>query len=76
MIEPSELHAILEETTQSLPGTIDEDTDLGGLDGWDSMGIVIFIDAIQARAGIELAVHDLRACSRSPEILALIRRAP
>ena len=46
---------------------------LAALDGWDSMGVVLFIDEIQSRAGVEVAVHDLRACSRSTDLLNLIQ---
>ena len=73
MIELKDLHAIIEETTQSLPGSVTAETDLAALDGWDSMGVVLFIDEIQSRAGVEVAVHDLRACSRSTDLLNLIQ---
>ena len=35
--------ATLEEATQSLPGAIAAETDLSGLDGWDSMLSLIHI---------------------------------
>ena len=73
-MELEQLHALLEETTQSLPGTLTAETDLTLLDGWDSMGIVLFIDTVTARVGVELAVHELRGCTYSPDVLELIRR--
>jgi hypothetical protein len=69
-----ELNAMIEEATQALPGSVSAATDLGSLDGWDSMGLVIFIELAQSRTGLEIAVHDLRACSRPPEIAALLER--
>lgn len=74
-IEIAELTALIEEAVQALPGSVEPDTDLGGLDGWDSMGLVIFIELVQTKTGVELAVHDLRACSRPPEVAALIHGA-
>jgi hypothetical protein len=67
-----ELLPLIEEAVQAMPGSVKADTDLGTLDGWDSMGLVIFIELVQGRTGVELAVHDLRACSTAPEVLALI----
>ncbi len=74
-IELHELTALIEEAVQALPGRVAPDTDLGTLDGWDSMGLVIFVELVQQRTGVELAVHDLRACSTPPEIAALIAGA-
>ena len=67
-----ELTAMIEEAIQALPGSVSAATDLGTLDGWDSMGLVIFIELAQTRTGIELAVHDLRACSTATEVLVLL----
>jgi hypothetical protein len=72
MLELSDVTAMIEEATQALPGSVSAATDLGSLDGWDSMGLVIFIELVQSRTGTELAVHDLRACSLAPEVLSLI----
>jgi acyl carrier protein len=74
-IELSNLTALIEEAVQGLPGSVGPDTDLGSLDGWDSMGLVIFIELVQTKTGVELAVHDLRACTRPPEVAALIEEA-
>lgn len=60
---------ILEEATQSLPGTVERDCDLRTLDGWDSMGMVMFMGLLDERAGVELTVHELRACE-TPRSLA------
>jgi acyl carrier protein len=75
MIEQNELNAMIEEATQALPGRVSAESELGALNGWDSMGLVIFIDLVHAKTGVELQVHDLRACARPPDILALIRKS-
>ena len=69
-----QLTPLIEEATQAMAGSVSADTDLGTLDGWDSMGLVIFIELAQSQLGVELAVHDLRACTRPAEILALVER--
>lgn len=74
MLQLSELTQMIEEATQALPGSVSAETDLGSLDGWDSMGLVIFIDLAQSKAGVEVAVHDLRACAKPPDVLALIHK--
>ncbi len=70
----AQLTPLIEEATQALAGSVNAQTDLGTLDGWDSMGLVIFIELAQSQLGVELAVHDLRACTRPGEILGLIER--
>lgn len=74
MLTQAELHALIEEATQALPGTVSPKTELGTLDGWDSMGLVIFIELVQSKAGVELSVHDLRACGKPDEVLSLIHK--
>lgn len=75
MLRVEELNALVEEATQSMPGTVTVETDLARLDGWDSMGLVIFIDSVKGRTEVELAVHELRACSSTEAIRELISRA-
>ncbi|MBI5432543.1 MAG: hypothetical protein HZA52_06915 [Planctomycetes bacterium] len=70
----TELQAMIEEATQALPGTVTAATELGTLDGWDSMGLVIFIELVQSKAGVEIAVHDLRACARPTDVFALVHK--
>lgn len=65
--------ATLEEATQSLPGAIAAETDLSGLDGWDSMGMVMFMGIVAEEHEVELSVHDLRTCTRASELFELIR---
>lgn len=74
VLTQSDLNAMIEEATQALPGSVSPQTELGTLDGWDSMGLVIFIELVQSRTGAELSVHDLRACAKPPEVLALVHK--
>lgn len=74
MLSQPDLNAMIEEATQAMPGTVSAATELGTLDGWDSMGLVIFIELAQAKTGAEISVHDLRACARPPDVLALVNR--
>lgn len=73
-LESSEVARMVEEATQSVAGTVLADMELGRLDGWDSMGLVIFVELTRERAGVELAVHDLRACATCEAIRDLIER--
>ena len=74
MSSPDDVSAMIEEAIQAVPGSVEVTTQLGNLDGWDSMGLVIFIELVQDRTGAELAVHDLRACATPDEVGALIER--
>jgi len=69
-----ELCALVEDATQSMPGRVVAGTELATLDGWDSMGLVVFIGLIQDRAQLELLVHELRACATPVDVHELIRR--
>jgi acyl carrier protein len=74
MIAIEQLTGLVEEATQSLPGKVGPDTELATLDGWDSMGLVVFVELVQSKVGVELAVHELRACATPAQVLELIRR--
>jgi acyl carrier protein len=68
----ADLVALLEEATQALPGAIAADTELAGVDGWDSMGMVVFMGLVKERTGIELRVHELGACADARAVLDLV----
>jgi acyl carrier protein len=75
MLAIADIASMIEEAIQAVPGTVDESTNLGSLTGWDSMGLVIFIELTQERAGKALAVHDLRACANCADVLRAIEAA-
>lgn len=55
-----DVQGLLEEATLSDPGTVQPAAELAELEGWDSMGMVMFITLVTERYGVELTVHDLR----------------
>lgn len=74
MIDIEKTVEMIEEATQALPGTVAADAPLGGLDGWDSMGMVIFLGLVKEEVEVELKVHDLRACTNCLEVCDLVLR--
>jgi acyl carrier protein len=63
---------LLEEATQAIAGTIAPECDLRTLDGWDSMGMVMFMGLLNERMHVELTVHELRASATPLELLRKI----
>ena len=64
---------LLEEATLSDPGALDVDESLYEVEGWDSMGMVMFISLVGDRFGVQLTVHDLRDCSTAAALADRIR---
>ncbi len=64
--------ASLEEATQNMPGQINADTKLVAIDGWDSMGVVSFVQIIFEQSKIELDAEALAACHTVSELHALM----
>lgn len=75
MIELGQVVSMIEEATQAIPGSVATDCRLGDLSGWDSMGLVIFIELVQNETGVQLAVHELRACAIPAELVTLIEKS-
>lgn len=59
---------LLEEATLSDPGTFPVSTPLHEVEGWDSMGMVMFISLVTERFRVELTAHDLRECGTADEL--------
>ena len=70
----SEVVQWLEEAIQALPGTLTPQTQLEGFEGWDSMGMVLFMGLVHERSGHELSVYEVRACQTPAALAALVRR--
>lgn len=68
----SRVLAMLEEATQSAPGTLDEGRVLQELEGWDSMGMVMFMGLVKESMAVELSVHDLRECVTASDLAGRI----
>ena len=62
-VETRTVTELLEEATMSDPGTIAPDASLPDVEGWDSMGMVMFISLVTERYGVELSAHDIRECT-------------
>ncbi len=74
MLAREEMEALLEEAVQALPGAA-AGVALAELEGWDSMGMVLFVELVLQRTGATLAVHDVRACESVDDLVALVGRA-
>ena len=63
---------LIEESTQSIPGTIVETTDLEAMDEWDSLSMVMFISLVDEEVGVELDADDIQAGGTPLKLLAAI----
>ena len=63
---------LLEEATQAAPESIALQQALPDLEGWDSMGMVMFIGLVKMRRGVELTVHQLRDCAAVEDLQRLV----
>lgn len=59
----------IETATQAEPGSISELAKLQGLSGWDSLGIVGFMQVVLDNFGIELSVDDVLECATVNELV-------
>ncbi len=72
--EPSKEAIIkaIETATQADPGSLVETAKLPGFNGWDSLGIVSFIDEVLQNFGIELPVDDILECGTVHELVEMV----
>jgi acyl carrier protein len=68
----SRILELFEEATQAPEGTLSRDLVLKDMEGWDSMGMVMFIGLVQQYLTVELSVHDLRDSGTIAELAARI----
>lgn len=54
------------------PGTLNSDSSLGNVPGWDSLGHLSVISAIEADFGIELSVDDVIECESIADFVDVI----
>ncbi|HKE01138.1 MAG TPA: acyl carrier protein [Planctomycetota bacterium] len=71
-MQAADVVSLLEEATQSVAGRVTEESHLEALDGWDSMGMVMFVGLVQDRTGVELTVYELRGCDTPRALSKLI----
>lgn len=67
------VRAMLEEATQTDPGALSPDQVLKELEGWDSLGVVMFIGLVLEHLGVEISVHEIRECPRVSDLEARLR---
>lgn len=64
--------AAVETATQAEPGSLAESAKLRGLNGWDSLGIVSFIEEVLKNFGVELPVDDVLDCATIHDLVELV----
>ena len=69
----AKVQALLEEATQALEGSLSTEQVLRELDGWDSMGMVMFIGLVQRNLSVELSVHDLHESETVADLLERVK---
>jgi len=65
---------LLEAATRAVPGTLQSETALKGLAGWDSLGMVQFLAEVADRTGATFHVADLRGATTAGELVDLVVR--
>jgi acyl carrier protein len=64
---------LIEGALNEAPGTISEDTQLDGLGGWDSVGMLSTIAVFDERFSVVLAPEQLAACKTAADLLDLVK---
>lgn len=62
----------LETAIQAEPGSISESAKLLGLNGWDSLGIVSFIEEVLQNFGVQVLVDDVLECATVHELVEMV----
>ena len=65
---------LLEMSIQAPPGSIRPESSLQELNGWDSMGMVMFVGEAFDRIRAEVGVDDLQTCVTVRDLVALVSR--
>lgn len=65
--------ALIEEDLELDPGTLTPETELSGIDEWDSMAYLNFVVLVDENFGTQIAAADLKACKTVSDLLALMK---
>jgi acyl carrier protein len=65
---------MLEEATQAEPGSLSSAQVLKELEGWDSLGVVMFIGLVLEHFALEISVHEIRDCVTVAELEARLAK--
>lgn len=64
--------ALLEQSIQAPAGSLGPATRLAELNGWDSMGMVMFVGEAFDRIQVEIGVDLLQSCATVRELVAAV----
>jgi acyl carrier protein len=64
--------AEIESALDAPPGSIREDTELGSVKGWDSVGQLSVMATLDAKFGVVVPPHKLVACKTAADVLAFV----
>lgn len=68
----AEFYAVIEEIVEQAPGTVQGNELLADLEGWDSLGWVAFIAAMDKRLGMAVPSKGLVEATSVADLLALV----
>jgi acyl carrier protein len=71
-VDNQQLLSFVEEALSLAPGSIQENTVLEGLDGWDSIGIISVMAVIEDHCGISPDPVELAKCKSAGDLVRLI----
>ena len=66
------VRALLEESTQAAADSLASKQVLKELEGWDSLGVVMFIGLVLEHLSVELSVHEIRECVLVADLETLV----
>jgi acyl carrier protein len=65
---------LIEESTQSIPGSLEDTSDLRQIEAWDSMSAVMFIALVEEETGVTLSGDELRVALTPQDLFATVTR--
>ena len=68
----NEFYQLLDEVTESPPGTVTGSEQLADLKGWDSLSVVTFMGATNKEFGVILAPGDLANAKTVGDLVQLV----
>jgi acyl carrier protein len=70
-MEKTEFHHMLEDLTAADPDSINDQTVLKSLDGWDSLTIVEFVAMVDEKLGIVVPAKQIKTCKTVEDLTNL-----
>lgn len=72
-MDRGEFLLLLDDLIEAEPGTLQEETQLEGLEGWDSLAVVGLIALVDEHFGLTLNPKAISACRRVGDVVALVQ---